>query len=152
MLCVAACAPTSESQAGATQTKVGPIAGTWMDVEVEGESVILPLDEVVAVGNAHFSLTLDERKMDFMAYVLGDVLHVRANACPPCRSVGYALDGDTLVCDMCQTTFEAGDGSGIEGACVDYPKAAADYSIEGGLIVMTSDELVRAYDETLVAG
>ena len=130
----------------------GPISGTWIDVEVEGDTVVLPMSEVTARGNVHFSLSAGDRTLDFMAYLLDDVLHVRANACPPCHSRGFALDGSILVCDMCQTTFEAVDGSGIEGACVAYPKAAVDYVVDDDLIVMETEALLAAYDETLVAG
>ena len=149
MLVLPACATGSDSD---SREYTGPIGGTWVDVEVDGSRVALSQEALMDNVNVHFSVYAGERKMDFMAYVLDDDLHVRANACPPCRSIGFALDGSILVCDMCQTTFAAGDGSGIEGACVDYPKAPVAYSVEDGLVVMTTDNLIRAYDETLVAG
>jgi nitrite reductase/ring-hydroxylating ferredoxin subunit len=148
-LVLPACA--SDAEPGSPQRNE-PISGTWVDVETNGDSTVLPVAEVTGNGNVHFSVVVNERKMDFMAYALGDVLNVRANACPPCRSIGFALDGSVLVCDTCQTTFDATDGSGIEGACVDYPKAAVDYRVDGDLIVMSADALVQAYDDTLAIG
>jgi nitrite reductase/ring-hydroxylating ferredoxin subunit len=153
VLALGGCTATADSTTPVTTTSVnGPISGTWIDIEVEGDTIVLPVSEVTEAGNVHFSLSVAERRLDFMAYALDGVLHVRANACPPCHSRGFALDGSILVCDMCQTTFEAVDGSGIEGACVAYPKAAVDYAIDDDLIVMETEALVAAYDETLVAG
>ncbi|MFC2008926.1 Fe-S-containing protein [Chloroflexota bacterium] len=153
VLLLGGCAATTDSVTEvATTSGNGPISGTWIDIEVEGDTVVLPMSEVTALGNVHFSLLAGNRTLDFMAYLLDDVLQVRANACPPCHSRGFALDGSVLVCDMCQTTFDAANGSGIEGACVAYPKAAVDYAVYDGLIVMEVDALVAAYDETLVAG
>jgi hypothetical protein len=34
------------------------------------------------------------------------------------------LNKDVLVCDRCGTRFKAKSGDGIDGACVDYPKAS----------------------------
>ena len=145
-----ACA--SDHDEPSVQARSGPIPGKWVDVETNGVRVMLRLSEVTGHGNVHFSTVVGEQQMNFMAYVLGEDLHVRANACPPCRSIGFALEGTTLVCDTCQTTFNAVDGSGIEGACVDYPKAAVAYVVEQGMVVMDSQDLVRAYDDTLAAG
>lgn len=131
---------------------VGPIAGTWIEPEIDGDTVVLPVAVVESAVNAKFSVPLPDRTLDFMAYVLDGAVHVRASVCPPCRSRGFALDGVVLVCDACATTFDVATGVGIAGACVDYPKAEARCSVTNGLISVTLEDLVRAYDETLVAG
>lgn len=130
----------------------GPIAGTWIEPGVYGDTVVVSVAAVESVVNTKFSVPLPDRTLDFMAYVLDGAVHVRASVCPPCRSRGFALDGVVLVCDACATTFDAVTGEGIAGACVDYPKAEASCSVADGLISMTLGDLVRAYDETLVAG
>lgn len=130
----------------------GPVSGTWIEVTVSGDDVTLPAALVEKNVNTHFSLRENGRELVFMAYILDGGVQVRANACPPCRSRGFALDGDVLVCDACQTTFNARDGSGIAGACVDYPKAAVAHRVVNGSVEMTLADLVNAYDETLVAG
>ena len=152
ILLLPACSPASSADAAVPNQNQGPIPGTWVDVEMRGDTVVLPLSSVAESGNVHFSVAIDERKLDFMAYMLGETLHVRANACPPCRSIGFALDGFVLVCDTCQTTFDATDGSGIEGACVDYPKASVAYTVDGDVVVMSTGELVQAYEDTLAIG
>jgi nitrite reductase/ring-hydroxylating ferredoxin subunit len=149
LLVLSACAPSS---GGPSQVSADPISGTWIDAAVSGDTVTVPLAVVEEHVNTHFSVETGGRKLDFMAYLLDGEVQIRANACPPCRSRGFALDGDVLVCDACQTTFDARDGSGIAGACVDYPKASVEYRIEDGAITMALSDLVEAYDETLIAG
>ncbi len=151
--CAAPGASSTPTPAGPTPAgPSGPIEGTWVDVAVSGDVVTMPLSLVEEKVNTHFSVSEPTRRLDFMAYVLDGTLYVRANACPPCRSRGFALDGDVLVCDTCATTFKARDGSGIKGACVDYPKAAATYTVVDGVVTMSLVDLTAAYDETLVRG
>ena len=135
---------------------LGPIKGTWIEVEVDSDSqqVLIPVDELVNNWNIHFKLQTNKDDIHFMAYVFEGELHVRANVCPPCRSIGYALDEreGLLICDMCATLFDAGTGEGIEGACVDYPKASVPYEIVDSNIVLKGDKLMAAYKETLTPG
>ncbi len=130
----------------------GPVIPASVDVVLSGGFVTVPLDVVEEAVNAQFSVTLDERLLDFMAYILDGRLFVRASACPPCDSREFLLDGANLVCDSCSTTFDASTGDGIDGACIDYPKAAVTYDITGGVVRMGVADLVRAYDETLSPG
>jgi len=149
LLLLAACAaPASPAPSAGGE----PIPGTWIDVNESGDTVTVPLSLVQEKGNTHFSVTSSGKELDFMGYLLADTLYVRANVCPPCRSRGFALDGDILVCDTCGTKFDATDGSGISGACVDYPKAAAAYKIADGVVTISLSDLVSAFSQTLVAG
>jgi nitrite reductase/ring-hydroxylating ferredoxin subunit len=92
--------------------------------------------------------------MTFLAYIYDGALYVRANVCPPCRSIGYAIDEKKgiLICDRCATKFEAATGDGISGACVDYPKATVAYQIADGKISMIESDLTAAYEETILPG
>jgi nitrite reductase/ring-hydroxylating ferredoxin subunit len=90
--------------------------------------------------------------MNFMAYVWDGEISVRANVCPPCRSIGFSLERDILVCDTCMTTFEAKTGGGIEGACVDFPKASVPYEVTDGNAVMKGTDLIAAYQDTTEPG
>jgi len=87
-----------------------------------------------------------------MAYKLGGEVYVRANVCPPCRSIGFSLQKDILVCDTCQTTFEAKTGEGIKGACVAFPKASIRYEIKNGNLAMKKAGLAVAYQNTIEPG
>ena len=130
----------------------GPIEATWIDPQVLADTVSIPVNEVESNWNVHFEVETQDTSMNFMAYVLDGEIYVRANVCPPCRSIGFSLDEDILVCDRCATTFAAKTGEGIGGACVDYPKALVPYEIEDGNIVMSSVDLTTAYQDTIEPG
>jgi len=132
-----------------TEKPSGPIKAQWIEPQVNGDSVSIPVSEVEKDWNTHFTVNTQTGKMTFMAYLLNNKIYVRANVCPPCRSIGYALDNNILVCDRCATTFKADTGDGIQGACVDYPKALVPYQITNGNIVMTDSDLTVAYQNTL---
>ena len=130
----------------------GPIEATWIEPQVAGDIVSIPVSEVETNWNVHFEVETQDNSMNFMAYVLDGETYVRANVCPPCRSIGFTLDEDILVCDRCATTFEANTGEGIAGACVDYPKAWVPYEVADGNIVMSSADLTTAFQDTVEPG
>ncbi len=133
-------------------TPSGPITAIWIEPEVVAGTVSIPVSEVENNWNVHFEVETQDGNMNFMAYVLDGEIYVRANVCPPCQSIGFSLNEDTLVCDRCATTFKAQTGEGIGGACVDYPKASISYEIKDGNIVMNSADLVAAYQDTVEPG
>lgn len=134
----------------------GPIEATWIEPQLDGDTVSIAESEIEDNWNTHFKLRTEvdgkSVRLNFMAYILDGEIYVRANVCPPCRSVGYALENDTLICDTCATTFNAKTGDGIGGACVDYPKAAVPYEITNGQLVMSGADLITAYEDTLNPG
>ena len=89
--------------------------------------------------------------MPFMAYQLDGKYYVRAAVCVPCGGKSFTLQNGTLICDICRTVFNATTGIGIRGspACVTYAKKAAAYTIDGGNIVISIDDLTTAYQNTL---
>ena len=129
-----------------------PIKATWIEPQVTGDTVSIPVSEVENNWNVHFNVKTRDEDMNFMAYVLDGEISVRANVCPPCQSIGFSLEEAVLVCDRCATTFKAKTGEGIEGACVDFPKAAVPYEINGGNIAMKGTDLIAAYQDTIEPG
>ena len=132
-----------------TEKPAGPIKATIIQAQVNGDSVSIPLSDVEKDWNTQFVVNSEQGKMNFMAYLLNNKIYVRADVCPPCRYTGYSLEGSTLICNICATTFKADTGAGIQGACVDYPKALVPYEISNGNIVMNQSDLVVAYQNTL---
>ena len=149
-------APTSSSPPAPVSSPVpkpsGPIKGRWIEAQVDGDTVSIPQSDVEKNWNVHFKVSIQGGTENFMAYLLGDKIYVRANVCPPCQSIGYSLDEDVLVCDRCATRFKAKSGDGIDGACVKYPKASVPYEIIGGNLVMKNSDLLTAYQNTLKQG
>lgn len=118
-------------------------------LEIGSDTISIPTNEVVSGRMLHFAVTTEQGgEENFMAYNLAGETYVRANVCPPCRSVGFSLLGDILVCNSCGTRFSANTGDGISGACRDFPKAAVAYTNSGGNIAMGFDDLVAAYENT----
>ncbi len=145
---VAAEEPKAEPEPAGT---AGPVVGVSLDAVLNGDSVTIPVVAIEDVRNAEFSFELGGRRLDFLAYVLDGELFVRAAACPPCNSTTFALDGYELICDACDTRFDGWTGAGLDGACVDYPKAAVAYEFNGDLVAMTVADLVASWEKT-VAG
>jgi len=145
ILSVVACSGTSAQSND-------PIKATWIEPPVVFDTASIPVSEVENNKIIHFNFKMQDSDIAFMAYELGGKISVRSNVCPPCRSVGFSLQRDTLVCDTCLTTFNAKTGNGIEGACVDFPKASVPYEIKGGNIVMKGTDLIAAYQDTLNPG
>jgi nitrite reductase/ring-hydroxylating ferredoxin subunit len=134
---------------GGSNERIRP---SWIGADVlsvDGGSLMIPTSAVSSGKMLHFSISTGQYgKQNFMAYDLGGEKHVRANVCPPCRSVGFSLVGDILVCDSCGTRFEAATGAGISGACRDFPKAEVEKAIGGGDITVEIADLVTAYENT----
>ncbi|MFC1969215.1 Fe-S-containing protein, partial [Chloroflexota bacterium] len=122
----------------------GAIKAVWIDPQVAGETVTIPVSEVENNVNIHFKLGAGADTMNFMAYALDGETYVRANVCPPCRSIGFSLNKNILVCDKCRTTFDGETGTGIDGACVNFPKASVQYEIAEGNLVMSKADLTAA--------
>ena len=97
-------------------TPSGPIKATWIEPQVVGDTVSIPVSEVENNWNVHFKVETQDGNMTFMAYVLDGEIYVRANVCPPCRSIGFSLEEAVLICDRCATTFNAQTGEGISGS------------------------------------
>jgi len=151
-------APASTSTPIATPTVApaakpsGPVDAKWIDAQVNGDKVSIPVSEIEKNWNTRFKLQTAGGDIVTMAYKLDGVISVRASICPPCRSQGFTLTGDILVCDTCGTRFKASTGEGVSGACVKYPKASVSYTISDGNVVMNKADLVTAHQNTLNPG
>ncbi len=130
----------------------GRIKAAWIEPEVDGGTVSIPVSKIADNWNTHFKLNIQGSTENFMAYIFDGKIYVRANVCPPCRSIGFSLEKDFLICDRCATTFKAKTGAGIQGACVDFPKASVPYKINDGNVVMKETDLATAYQDTIKPG
>ena len=130
-----------------------PIKATWVTARVVFDTASIPVSAVNNNKMTHFLLGTElTDEIAFMAYELDRKIYMRSNVCPPCRSMGFSLQRDILVCDTCWTTFKAKTGDGVQGACVDFPKASVPYEIRDDTIIMKRDDLITAYQNTLKPG
>jgi nitrite reductase/ring-hydroxylating ferredoxin subunit len=145
----AACSNEDTGGNGGTTGIVNP---TWITAQQDGDTISIPVSDLDSGKMLHFQVAYQTADIAFMAYKLDGDYYVRANVCPPCRSIGFSLDGDNLVCDTCRSRFEARTGKGISGACVNYPKDDVAYEVSGASLAMEMDDLVTAYGNTLSPG
>ena len=158
-------AGTSEPKQTSAPTKTGAPARTttpdvasklispeWIGADViriDGNTMSIPVSEVTSGRMLHFGIADGEGdRMNFMVYDLNGDTYARANLCPPCKSIGFSLQGETLVCNNCGTKFNAISGDGISGACRDFPKAEVAYTVSGGNLALQYGDLVTAYINT----
>jgi len=144
--------PKATSTVAPAAKPSGPVDAKWIDAQVNGDKVSIPVSEIEKNWNTRFKLQTAGGDIVTMAYKLDGVISVRASICPPCRSQGFTLTGDILVCDTCGTRFKASTGEGVSGACVKYPKASVSYTISDGNVVMNKADLVTAHQNTLNPG
>ncbi|MDY6834743.1 MAG: Fe-S-containing protein [Chloroflexota bacterium] len=130
----------------------GLVSPTWIDAQVEGDTVSIATSELTSGKQLHFKISTDEGDRTYMAYQLGGETHVRANVCPPCKSIRFSREGDELICDNCSTVFNALTGDGISGACRNFPKARVNTETNGDSTTMSLSDLSHAYDDTQKAG
>jgi len=134
--------------AGIACSSEGKVKATWVQAQVAEDTVSISESAVNNNKIVHFNVSVEGGTKAFMAYDLNGEIIVRANVCPPCRSVGFSLDGDELVCDTCETTFKTNTGQGIQGYCKDFPKDSVSYQTTGGNLIMQNDDLMAAYQST----
>ena len=143
----------SSSVVGCAEPESIRVKAAWITASSSLDSISIPLNEVTENGIVHFPIETESNgKMAFMAYELDNSIYVRSNVCPPCRSIGFSLQGNTLICDTCSTTFNAETGDGIKGACVDFPKEPVDYKVVDDSIIMNTADMVDSYQNTLRSG
>ncbi|WP_440953300.1 Fe-S-containing protein [Methanococcoides sp. FTZ1] len=133
-------------------TPVNPVSATWIEPQVIDDTVVVPAQTIRENINTHFKVETAAGEIAVMAYTLGDEIVVRSNVCPPCGSIGFSLQEELLICDSCGTTFDAGTGQGIRGACVDYPKENIPYAESEGNIMIGLNDIVVAHMNTIQRG
>jgi nitrite reductase/ring-hydroxylating ferredoxin subunit len=122
---------------------------TVIKAGINNDLVSVPLSDVEKYTNTRFKVVSGSIEHTFMAYKYAGKTYVRADICPPCRSESFTLTNGTLVCDRCGTVFNAGNGSGIKGACVQFAKQSVPFQVTDGNLVMKSADLTAAYQNPL---
>lgn len=138
------------------EPKFEPVSGAENEITniPDGEKKLsIPLDMVEKYQIIDFFVNVDGDELPIMAVKTsrGDI-NIMPRICVPCRSEGWHLKDDVLICDACGTTFDANTGEGISGACKNYPKALISYEIVDGKLIFNTNDAKDAYQKTLSPG
>jgi hypothetical protein len=123
------------------------ISMTAVDPVVENGQIKIPLAEVEENNIVFFELENDEGTLvPLMAYITpSGRLFAGSSMCEPCRGRTFSLAGETLVCDVCRTTYTIEDHKFISGAtaCGQYPPSNMNPVVENGMIIIEEAEVLN---------
>jgi hypothetical protein len=137
-----------ETEEPAPASPSGWVAHAWVEPDVDGDAVTIPLDVVLNAGHVHFSLPVEDETLDYLGYMLDGSFYVRATVCPSCGSQGLSYGGNALVCHSCSTVFDLVTGEADDEESVDFPQGLLPYDVADALIRMSFAELVQSYERT----
>jgi hypothetical protein len=105
---------------------------------VEGQTISIPLAEVVAKRIVEFEYSDGTVTVPLLAFISGEGKLVTAfRMCEPCNSTKYSIDGDRLSCGNCETQWSLNTLEGLQGSCQKYPPEPFPSVIEGDRVVMS---------------
>lgn len=123
------------------------VSMTVIEATLDDEWLTIPLAAVDEHGIVYFEAENDEGFMvPLMAYV-GPSGRVFAGSsmCEPCRGRTFSLAGETLVCDVCSTTYTIEEHEFISGSpfCGKYPPVTMDPVVDEGLIKIPLENILN---------
>ncbi|MDW7650905.1 MAG: Fe-S-containing protein [Bacillota bacterium] len=123
------------------------ISMTAVEPVVEEGKIKIPLSQVDENNIVFFELENNEGTVvPLMAYITpSGRLFAGSSMCEPCRGRTFSLAGDTLVCDVCRTTYTIEDHQFISGAvaCGSYPPTNMYPVVEDGMILIEESEVLN---------
>ncbi len=61
--------------------------------------------------------------------------------CEPCAGTSFHISGNRLVCNVCGTQWSLEKLQGLAGGCLTYPPDEVAYSVDGGNLVLSEQQL-----------
>ena len=123
------------------------ISATSIEPTIENEKIIIPLNIVDEKNIISFELENDQDFLvPLMVYVTpSGRLFGGSSMCEPCRGRSYSIKEDTLLCDICGTTYDIETHTFISGSpvCGMYPPANMNARIEDGRIIIDLKEVLE---------
>ncbi|AGA68667.1 putative membrane protein (DUF2318) [Desulfitobacterium dichloroeliminans LMG P-21439] len=72
-----------------------------------------------------------QKGLPLMAYLTpAGRITVAVSFCEPCYSRKFRIEGDVLVCNVCNTRWAMADLTGLSGGCPKYPPDELNYTVE----------------------
>ncbi len=104
---------------------------------VEGDYLILPLDEVLDKKFIRFVYKSSLRDIPMLAYVSEDGnLVTSISMCEPCNSTTFHIKGDELICNSCGSTWKLNTLKTVSGSCGKYPPDPIQSKVDGNKILI----------------
>ena len=114
---------------------------------IEDGRIKVSLYEVDRNNIVYFEVENNEGFMvPLMAYITPTGhLFAGSSMCEPCGGNRFSLAGETLVCDLCRTTYTIEDHIFISGsaACGSYPPVYMNPVIEDGMVIIELNEVLN---------
>ena len=85
-------------------------------------NIILPLDLVKEKKMVKFDFLSSGGKIPILAYLTEDGKVITAiSMCEPCNSTDFHIQGGSLICNSCGTTWNLNNLNAVSGSCSKYP-------------------------------
>lgn len=85
-------------------------------------NIILPLDLVKEKKMVKFDFLSSGGKIPILAYLTEDGKVITAiSMCEPCNSTDFHIQGSSLICNSCGTTWNLNNLNAVSGSCSKYP-------------------------------
>lgn len=114
------------------------------EVEFKDGKIYMDLEDVKAKKFVRFAvpnqvIPLPNRTFDYLpviAYIAPSGRLVTAvGFCEPCSGTEFRIQGQSLICNACDTVWNLEDLKGISGGCPSHPPDEVDYEVVDGKVV-----------------
>jgi hypothetical protein len=119
------------------------------DVEpvIENGQIKIPFEEIDKNNMVHYEIENNAGQLvPMMAYITpSGRLFAGSSFCEPCHSRKYDLAGDTLVCDVCGTTYNIENHKFIKGSqsCGALPPIYMNPRVEEGMMILEHETVLN---------
>jgi len=119
----------------------------WAEPVIDGGTVSIPLDVATMGDHVHFEVPGESGPIQFVAYKLNLLFHIRACVCPNCGGTDIDFSSGKLSCPSCGETFDAQTGSASSGG-QGYPAGVIPVAISDDCLKSPLHSLTVAYERT----
>jgi len=116
-------------------------------VNFEQGKILLPLDDFLSGGVRYYNTTLPNEPLVpfFVVRDAEGIFHSAVNACRFCAAsrLGFSLQGENMVCEVCGNPYPLERIGTEEGECTPHP-ISADLPVQNGMVVLQETELIRS--------
>jgi hypothetical protein len=136
------------SPIASARTYIGEVISA-ADVEpvIENGQIKIPFEEIDKNNMVHYEIENNEGELvPMMAYITpSGRLFAGSTFCEPCLSRKYDIAGETLVCDVCGTTYDIENHKFIEGSpsCGALPPIYMNPRVEDGMMILEHEKVLN---------